>query len=446
MFKTLEVQRGAESAWAFAKSAPLDVGIVALALSGAGAAVAPLLALGVAGPFGPEEVGRVALYMRAGFGLVFLSALSSVLRGLLNGCGSLVVPSFETLVMNGVAVVALAALASRWGVFALVAALLAGGVAKVLLMLPSFARRRLPGKGPLVHPSMVEVARQAVPLVAASGLIALSMAVTRAIAARLQMEGALSHLAYAERIVAAPYDLFGTSIGVVLLPSLSHSVAAESLQEFRRRLTLGIRMATFAGLPSAVGLAVVAEPVVALLCEHGRFDPADTTATGQALRAYAGLLFFLGYPVLMQAAYALRRTGILLAASAAGLGANVALSLALAGPLRQTGLALAYSLGTGVSFGVALVLVGRRAGWPDFRAILGGAARAGACSAAMGGAVWALGAWTPVHVLVRVGAGVAFYVLLARFLCPAEWVEARRLWARGGAPTMPGTPRPAGTP
>ena len=72
--------------------------------------------------------------------------------------------------------------------------------------------------------------------------------------------------------------------------------------------TLGaaMRHVAFLNVPSAVGLAVLARPIISMIYEHGRFQPEDTAATAQALVYYAlGLYAYSGVKVFAPAFYAL---------------------------------------------------------------------------------------------------------------------------------------------
>ena len=179
------------------------------------------------------------------------------------------------------------------------------------------------------------------PVLLNSVIFAMSVAFVRRLAS--PYDRAISHLFYAEKIFAAPHDLLIVSMGVVLLPSLARYAAAREMADVRRLVTMGLRMSFFFGIPSAVGLVLLARPVVDLVYVHGRFGAEDARATASALAGYAIALVFSGHLVLYQAFYALRRTGAILAAGIAMLGVTVVMGVTLVGPLREAGLALAFS-------------------------------------------------------------------------------------------------------
>jgi putative peptidoglycan lipid II flippase len=421
VFKAIDVQRGSPEAWVFGRSAPRAVALLAAAATAAGVLASPALAPMVATGFSAEEVRHVTRLMQVAFPLIFFTAVAAAVKGLLNANGSFFVPSLDTLVTNAVAIVVIAASADRWGVFSIVAGVAAGGAGKLLLMVPGYWARRPPGPAVWFHPSVREAGRLLVPVLLNSLVFTLNVAVVRALATRIPMEGAVSHLSYAERIFSAPQDLLVVSMGVVLLPSMTASAASRDFVDLRRRVTLGLRLALFFGIPAAAGLALVAEPLVRLFCERGRFDAADTVETARALRGYAPALAVSGHLILHQAFYAMRQTRSLLVVGLVTLAVSAGLGMVLVGPLRQVGLALAFSASILVGAVLALAIFIRSAGAPDLKVLGGTALRVGACAGGMAGVVWGLQRWGGAPVLGVIAAGVAVFALLARLLCSGEW-------------------------
>src|SRR2546426_5197557 len=124
-------------------------------------------------------------------------------------------------------------------------------------------------------------------------------------------------------------------------------------------------MSAFFGIPAAVGLYLLAEPVVILFCQHGRFDQAATAGTAAALRGYAPALAFSGHFLLYQAFYAMGRTRAILASTVTMLAGVAAGGALLVGPYGAGGLTLGFSISYVAASGVSLVLFSRWAGgWP----------------------------------------------------------------------------------
>lgn len=429
-FQEIEVSRGSPEARAFGKSA---IRVMTLVFGGAallGMVLSPILARLVAFGFGEEDLSLVARLMKLAFALVLFAGMAAVFRGILNANGKFFLPSLEAAAMNGTALVVVVCMAGRWGPLSIISGLVAGATVKILMMMPSILSLRSKGEGPLIHPALKEVWGQILPLAIVSVLLAIHGTIGRALAARIDTIGAVSHITYAEKIVSVPQEVFGISLGMVLLPGLSRHAASGNMPEFRRFVVLGLRMTAFLGIPAAAGLVVLSGPIVALIYGHGRFDASAAGDTAAVLRTYALTLIFLGNTILSQAFYALRRTGAILWSGMISVIVNIPLSFALVGPMKQSGLTLAFSVATGASFAFSLWLLIRYVGSSGAGALVSGSLRVAACSFLMAGAAWAAGRWMGAHVLIQMAVGAGVYAGVARMLCPEEWSQLRKLWVR----------------
>ncbi|HXG61950.1 MAG TPA: lipid II flippase MurJ [Planctomycetota bacterium] len=432
IFKNLEVRQGETEAWRFAGAAVRGAALAGGAATLLGMAVSPWLASVIGEGFPPDDVRRMSGFMQGAFLIVFFASVAAVLKGIVQARGSLVVPSLDSFVTNATASAVLLAGPPEKGAFLLVGGMVAGHGAKILLLAPGYFRRRRRGSGAWLHPGLKEAVGMLGPVLLGGLLAAAHAAVLRSFASRIGAEGAVSYLTYAERIVAAPIDVFALSLGTVLLPGLAAGAAAGDRDGMRRTVAKGLRLSVLLGLPAAVGLALVAEPLVALLLERGRFGGGDTAETARALRGYAPVLLFAGYTVLHQAFYALRRTGPILASGMVGVGVTIGVAAALSGPLGVAGLTLAVSAGTAASEAVLVGLLARAIGRPDLGGVFGCALRASLAAGGMAFVVWS---WTP-HVLLRVVAGGAVFAALAGVFCREElgWLLPRRRRAEGDQP------------
>ncbi len=165
------------------------------------------------------------------------------------------------------------------------------------------------------------------------------------ILATLLPTGAVSYLYYADRIVQLPLALFGIAMGTALLPTLSDHAAHGRHEEARRDLRHGLAWMTWITLPAIVGAFWLAEPIIGVLFERGRFTHADTLATAHTLQAYAiGLLAFCWVRVLSAACYAEKDAKSPTRYAAIAVGINIVLAVLLMRPFGYVGLALATSL------------------------------------------------------------------------------------------------------
>jgi putative peptidoglycan lipid II flippase len=175
--------------------------------------------------------------------------------------------------------------------------------------------------------------------------------------------GPVSWLSYAFRFMQFPIGVFGVAIATAALPPLSRSSAQTDYNEFRRTLAHSLALVFLLCVPSAVGLAVLGRPIVALIFQYGRFTAFDTVQTGDALAAYSiGLAGYAAVKVLSPAFYALgdARTPMLI--SLGSIAVNYVMNSLLVGPFGHVGLAFSTSTVALVNFILLAFLIRRRIG------------------------------------------------------------------------------------
>src|SRR6185503_9352434 len=177
-----------------------------------------------------------------------------------------------------------------------------------------------------------------------------------------------SWLNAAFRLMYLPIGLFGVSIATAALPDIARHATATDLPAIRRAVSGALRMMLMLNVPATVGLMVLAQPIVALLLEHGRFHPSDTHATAAALMFYApGLLGYSAVKIASPTFYALRDSRTPVVISMASVTLNLVLNLALVRVMGYRGLALGTAIAAMFNALALLALLGRRIGGLDGR-------------------------------------------------------------------------------
>ena len=202
-----------------------------------------------------------------------------------------------------------------------------------------------------------------------------------------------SALFYAERLIYLPQGILATSLGTVLLPVLSDFAAQRKHAEMREAIHHGLRTLLFVMTPAAVGLFVLAAPIVQMLLEHGSFDPQSTMLTARALSFYApGLMVFCLAKVFVPAFYALQdtRTPVKIGLCAVSLNFTLNVLFALTLPLywRHAGMAFATVIAEGFNGLTLAFFLRRRLGPFGLRGILAGLGRALGAAAVMAAVAW----------------------------------------------------------
>ncbi len=171
------------------------------------------------------------------------------------------------------------------------------------------------------------------------------------ILATFLMTGSVSYLFYANRIFQLPLAIIAIATATVLFPSVSKALKNNQEEAAYKNLNQAFWLLTFLLGAAMVGGILLAEPIVWLLFERGKFTQVQTLETVSVLQMYmVGLLPFGLAKLFSLFLYASHRH--LKAAKIAiySLVTSVTASLILMHPLGASGLALAGSIGGWVLF------------------------------------------------------------------------------------------------
>jgi len=214
-------------------------------------------------------------------------------------------------------------------------------------------------------------------------------------------EGAITWLAFAFRLMQLPLGLFGVALGTVTLPLLSRLVVAGHMDGFRSELARAIRLMFLLTIPSTIGLMVLAEPIMSVLYQHGKFDAHEAAQAGGALRFYAiGLAGYAALKVLVNAFYALDRRKTPMFVSFLAVALNLAFNWLFTFRLGwgPRGLALSTGCVATLNFLLLYALMRRHIGGLQTRRMLAmlvkvAAATAGLVAVCAASAHWLLADW-----------------------------------------------------
>ena len=143
--------------------------------------------------------------------------------------------------------------------------------------------------------------------------------------------GSISFLYFSDRLMEFPLGVFGIALGTVTLPYLSSLWAKDDRTAFRQTLDWSLKLAVLIAVPAAIGLFVLAEPLVTTLFFGGSFDERSVRMTTLSLQAYsAGLIGFSLVKILAPAYFAREDTRTPVRIALVALAVNLLLSIGLA--------------------------------------------------------------------------------------------------------------------
>jgi putative peptidoglycan lipid II flippase len=294
---------------------------------------------------------------------LLLVSLAALAMGMLNAEGHFTAPALASTLFNaGSIAVGLGLWVAGWpperAVVGWAVGTMVGGVLQLGVQLPSLvALGHLPvprlSRDALSDPALRRIGRLMGAAVVGLSATQVNVVVNTWFASH--QEGAATWLQYAFRMMQLPLGVFGVAIATVAGAGIAQRVAAKDHAAVRETLGSAMRLVAFLNVPSAVGLAVLALPIISMIYEHGRFAEPDAAATASALVCYAlGLYAYSGVKVLAPAFYALDQPRVAVAGSVAGMVANVALNVALWPVLGHRGVALGTSVAAWVNFLILL--------------------------------------------------------------------------------------------
>ncbi len=188
-----------------------------------------------------------------------------------------------------------------------------------------------------------------------------ALVVVLALADGAKVPGAVSAYTYAYTFFQLPYGVIAVSVMSAVTPSLSARWAEGDIAGFRRRMAFGLRSILVIVIPSAVGMILLAHPLIDLILDHGAETAAEASQTAGALAMFAlGLPGFCTFLYMVRVLQAMQDTRTAFRIYLVENGINIVLGVLLVGPFGVRGLALSVSVAYTVAAVIALSVVARK--------------------------------------------------------------------------------------
>ncbi|HYI79309.1 MAG TPA: murein biosynthesis integral membrane protein MurJ [Thermoleophilaceae bacterium] len=354
------------------------------------------------------------------FPIVLLLALSGVIVGMLNSFEHFSVPALAPIAWNLVIIASLIFLTPLFEgqdrVYAYAIGVLVGTIVQFLLPIPWLRGRG--GHFTISFDWRNEHVRRVLwlmlPVTLALGMINLSLLIN-SLFGTLVSDSAPAAIDKAFRIYQLPQGLFSISIATVLFPTLSKLAARGANDDLRATMSNGVRQICLLLIPSAVLMAVLAEPIVRLLYQRGEFGPEATDLVTTALIWWSISLPFQGVSLLFSRTFfGLQQPWATTALAVVNMVVNAAVAFALYKPLGIAGIVIGTVAGTLVMTVAQGWILRGELGGIEGRRLIGAVLRMLAGAAVLGGVAY--GAWygldellgrSLIAQIVTVGVGVA---------------------------------------
>ncbi len=289
------------------------------------------------------EFNLSAGMLRITFPYIMLISLTALAGGILNTFERFLIPALTPVLLNLSLIAAALLLADQLEVpvTALAWGVLAAGCAQLLLQIPALMRMGLmprPRWG-WRHSGVRRILKLMIPTLFGSSVAQVNLLFDSIIATFL-VTGSVSWLYYSDRLLEFPLGVLGIALATVILPNLSQKHAQANPAEFSATLDWALRLAVIITVPAAVGLIILAGPILITLFQYDAFQPDDVRMSAYSLVAYSvGLPAFIAVKVLAPGYYARQDTRTPVKIAIVAMVTNMAFNLLFVGLLLHKGFA-----------------------------------------------------------------------------------------------------------
>ncbi len=312
---------GDESAWQLARKMLTLAAVFMTGISLFGVLLAPFIIRLLSPGWiteAPEKIEFTVYLAQIMYPFILLVSLAALVMAMLNAKKVFGMPAVSSTFFN-IGSMVVGGLVGWWmdptfGQKALIGfavGTLAGGLLQLLVQLPSLGKvgfKFRPDFG-WRDSGVKKVLSLMWPAIISGSVVQFNVMLSSVFASCLvTKDGPVTWLGQSFRLVQLPLGLFGVAVATVTVPAMSRLATEGITPEFKGTLLKGLKLVFLMTLPAAVGLAMLAEPIIGLIYQRGRSTELDTQMTAIALQSYAwGLVFYSGIKVVQPAFYAIDR-------------------------------------------------------------------------------------------------------------------------------------------
>lgn len=383
-------KRSRREAFNFAGNFLTVMGLVTLALSGVGMALAQPLVQLMADGFDGETAALCVRLTRIMFPTVFFTGIAFSFVGILQSLDEFNVPALISSVSNGLIILYFLTLNERFGIYGLAVTFLIAWALQAVVQLPALRKK---GWRFLPDPSfwsdgMKKVLALLLPAMVSTWAQPINLVINAKFGSRLLGGDGASIIDLANNLYLIVASVFVLSITNVMFPKLSRLEVAAQEGAFRETVRATLHGCLFFVGPMMAGMMVISRPLIDLIYGGGAFDSASVDVTGRTMMFVS--LGMVGYGVqnILSRAYFARQEGkVPLVASCVSVLVNIGGCMLLVGPLGMTGLALSSAIASTVNALVLLIPMQRQGAMLD-RAFWLDMAKVALASLVMAAAAW----------------------------------------------------------
>jgi len=361
-----------EDAWRLTNELLGIFGVILLAATALMSLSAPLIVPIITPGFHGAKLALTVGLSRIMFLSTFLLGLSAVMGGVLQGTKRFFAFAIAPLFYNLGIILGALVFVRFWGPTGLaVGVVLGAGLHLASQYLP------VCGLGfkakPRLKPSddgVKSIARLSGPRILSLAVTQLDLTVATIIASTLAA-GSVAVMNFASNLQSVPYSFIGVSYAVAAYPSLTRLAVKKDNARFIENVNGVTRQVLFFTVPVAIILLLLRAQVVRVVLGTGRFSWTDTVRTADALALFAISIAFQSVsPLLIRAFYALKDSTTPLLIGLVTVAADIIGNITLSKSLGVPGLALAFSISSGIQVALLWVTLRLKVGTLDETALI----------------------------------------------------------------------------
>ena len=316
---------GDDAAWKLARKV-MTLALVAMsALSVIGVLLAPWIVPAISPGWVEKNPDKVELAVRLAqimYPFILLVSIAALVMGILNARKVFGIPAMASTFFNIFSILSGATLGwwldpsfGKRSLFGFAIGVLVGGLAQLVMQIPALLRSgyKFGLDFQWSDPGVRKVLQLMGPAVISGSVIQVNVLLNVYYASFILApdgtpDGPRIWLNAAFRLIQLPLGVFGVVIGTVMLPAMARLGTDGITPAFKDTLARGLKLVFLMTVPSAVGMALLAEPIIGLIYQRGNWSEVDTAQAALGLRTYAwGLVCFSGIRIIQPAFYAINR-------------------------------------------------------------------------------------------------------------------------------------------
>lgn len=348
VFTEVEERRGRKAKLKFLNNIFNVVFFISLIIAVLDFFLSPLIIRIVASGFEGEQFQLAVQLNRIGLPIVVFLGFTYVFSGFLHSSQIFGPPAIMGLPYNLVFIIFLLFMANKENIHALMIVSVIASSTQFLIQLPAVRHKGFRYRLDVDFSDIYirKTLMLVLPVLLGSAVQQINTIVDKTLASGLT-EGSISALSYSAKMNDVVVSVFIAAITTVIFPMLSRAFSQGDSGQVKQIMSQGINIILLITVPAAVGIMVLAEPIVSVFFERGHFTSKDTIMTSQALFCYSlGLVGISLRLMLNKVFYSLQDTKTPMINGALAVGLNIILNLIFVRFMAHAGLALATSIST----------------------------------------------------------------------------------------------------